>query len=129
MGLVCIKGVRGDLCSGYLSSCSAKLDLEFLTLPGIVSRYEGHKCAIGQIGVEGWVNAWIFFATFFANSFLRTQHCAVSLPLQYATLNRRYVPFSHYLSTTAFPSSALYRAKEHRLSKPKRAARPSYRIS
>ena len=59
--LVCINGVRGELCSGYLSSRSAKLNLEFLTLPGIVSRYEGYKCAVGQIGVEGWVDAWIRF--------------------------------------------------------------------
>ena len=38
-----------------------KLNLEFLTLPGIVSRYEGYKYAVGQIGVEGWVDAWIRF--------------------------------------------------------------------
>lgn len=38
-----------------------KLNLEFPTLPGIVSRYEGYKCAVREIGLERLVDAWIRF--------------------------------------------------------------------
>ena len=60
MGLVCIKNARESYAAGISLVAWRLLKLKFEVLPLLwkASRYEGYECAVGEIGVEGWVEAW-----------------------------------------------------------------------